>query len=1076
MADRFYKLEDEAFPSFLCKSLDSTSGRATLGNVTLGSGPGLPVAASTVAKINPGSDNREDPVEASYLEGKEQQAKSQSFLREQPMFALSFKDDLDNADDFIAAHRLSDMLVKINLDESASQKQASMLRLCSPQMGSVQSRPTELGTDLSTGLLTFAHFGQKENTDAKAQPLPATADEDNVQREGVDSDHFSGSNSSFLANEKFMSVDSISSDITDDDIDSENLPDDELELYFNKLVPPAMQRGRVEGQEIPVTEDFQMPDVRLAATGMDSCPASDEDTEDELESGRRNSNATRTRLLPSTSRQLREAVLMMRLPVAGGPSLSGIEQRRSAEGQVINPPVTGDGGGGDGSSGSEESGNDGGVATIPLPATVVQTTYDALRGLGVLGSSAIGEENDGKLNLQGHNRNSLFRHTEMGDRVGPVGIGEASSSSGASRGTQRLSSVNWSMVLDRQEALDAMESSQSRPAVDRLLDSAYLRSGAGLQRPQESASLTFSYLQGTQGSFHLSQPDGARHSLGLRGGPCGNVSVAEASDGTSEDDNTPLSTSLEPKYFSQSIHQDTEDSDDGWNYCPDNLEQEFKQGAHATQSVVYQNDEGQWVTDLAYYSSFEKEVDGKTSENVGDLQTEEFLPPSDALEKIAKDQETFEKEHQFMQEEKMEPASSNSTFNSDSSWKVPPNSNILMRASQVSTEYKQGDQSYLRLTLGQFFEQRSEALGCLGSADDSDFVKRPSFGYIITSPEKRDPFPLIHPSEFSARGNSLADTMEPSEADKTLNPEDLDQTLEAPVERMSLKDEIAPYEQEDPTVRAAPDHHEGSGSDSSLGNQSGASPNSNNSHLMLSISTIASAIADASISTDPSQLAAMIMALSKRSRAMNRPESADHVGPTVNLSEEPHSVEHILPEPDQSSLLDILHRSTCVGELSAFDMEKYLKMTEVSCSPDASVAHTTFDLTAWANNLSSSQRNPQGGVPEEQGSSAQQVNSKTQQKPTITETGEKGRGGETSINTSLSTVPNSLSPSLRALKKKLYPSSPYIFQLLQKICGLRADFNSHDSGRQKDFLWQEPYRKCQARRMNQQASNNIRSS
>lgn len=58
MADSFFKLEDEAFPSFLCKSLDSTSGRTTLGNVTLGSGPGLPVAASTVAKIRPGSDNR----------------------------------------------------------------------------------------------------------------------------------------------------------------------------------------------------------------------------------------------------------------------------------------------------------------------------------------------------------------------------------------------------------------------------------------------------------------------------------------------------------------------------------------------------------------------------------------------------------------------------------------------------------------------------------------------------------------------------------------------------------------------------------------------------------------------------------------------------------------------------------------------------------------------------------------------------------------------------------------------------------------------------------------------------------
>ncbi len=35
-----------------------------------------------------------------------------------------------------------------------------------------------------------------------------------MQSEGMDSDHFSGSNSSFLANEKLMSVDSMNSDIT----------------------------------------------------------------------------------------------------------------------------------------------------------------------------------------------------------------------------------------------------------------------------------------------------------------------------------------------------------------------------------------------------------------------------------------------------------------------------------------------------------------------------------------------------------------------------------------------------------------------------------------------------------------------------------------------------------------------------------------------------------------------------------------------------------------------------------------------------------------------------------------------
>ncbi|XP_030015158.1 centrosomal protein of 192 kDa isoform X1 [Sphaeramia orbicularis] len=1048
MADSFYKLEDEVFPSFLSKSLDSTMGRATLGNVTLGSGPGLPVAASTVAKNRPGSDNRGDPVEASYLEGRELQqlANTRLSVGEQAKFALSFKDDLDNADDFIAAHRLSDMLVKINLEESASRNQGSILGPPPTQMGSVHGRPTELGTELSTGLLTFAQFGHKESADTMVQPLAATVEEENMQSEGVDSDHFSGSNSSFLANEKLMSVDSMNSDITDDDIDLNNLPDDELELYFNKLVPPAMQRGRVDGQEIPAAdlpvaaddmsnpsstepehyrhflddddqEDFQMPDVRLAATGMDSCPASDEDTEDELESARRR-DSTRTRLLPSTSRQLvGESNRPSFRPGLeggssedesssglGGPSLSGIEHRRSAEGQVINPPVTGDGGGGDGSSGSEESGNDGGVSTIPLPTTTVQTTYDALRGLGI-----VGEDERSDLNsLQGH----------MGDRVGPVGTGEACSSQGVLGGAQRASSVNWSIILDRQEALDAMESTESGPTVDRLLDSVYLRGGAGLRRLQDSTNLTVSHFQGTQGSFHLSQvllpdcvdkqtddddedddeavdvPDGSRLSLGLRGGPCGNAMAAEALGSGSEDDNNLLSTSLEAKYFSQSFHQEHSDSDDEWNNCPDNLELEFQQGANATHSVVYQDEEGQWVTDLAYYSSFEKEVDGKTSENAIQFQAEDFVSAGDALEKIAKDQEDFEKEHQFMQEEQIPPAGGNGTFQSDSSWKVPNSGHILMRTSQVSSAFKEDDQSYLRLSFGQFFGQRSEALGCLGESEDADGVKRPSFGYIINSPEKREPFALIHPSDFSDT-SPHNDTVELCDADKTLNTEDLDKTLEAPRERM----EPEPYRTEDHAAYAdLPDHSEGSGSESNRGNESCMSPHNNSSHLMLSISTIASAIADASISTDPSQLAAMIMELSKRSKARSRPEP---VGPGISTVENQHPNDNTLME-DQNTVLDELHRSTCVGEVSAFDMDKYLKKTDVSSSSDASVVHTTFDLTGWTDNPCTPYRNPQKDCPTEKGSTAQPVGSESAHMVKTSKPQETDGKAETTLNTTSS--------------------------------------------------------------------------
>lgn len=101
----------------------------------------------------------------------------------------------------------------------------------------------------------------------------------------------------------------------------------------------------------------------------------------------------------------------------------------------------------------------------------------------------------------------------------------------------------------------------------------------------------------------------------------------------------------------------------------------------------------------------------------------------------------------------------------------------------------------------------------------------------------------------------------------------------------------------------------------------------------------------------------------------------------------------ILSEPEQSGMLDTLQRTTCVGELSAFDIEKYLKRADVSGSSDASMAQTTFELTGWANDLSSCHRNPEAGRPEEQGSSAQQAERVTLQTPSRAEP--EHRGGET---------------------------------------------------------------------------------
>lgn len=56
--DSFRNLEDETFPSFLSNASLGSSGRATLGDVTLGSTLGVPMAASTVAKSRVTADNR----------------------------------------------------------------------------------------------------------------------------------------------------------------------------------------------------------------------------------------------------------------------------------------------------------------------------------------------------------------------------------------------------------------------------------------------------------------------------------------------------------------------------------------------------------------------------------------------------------------------------------------------------------------------------------------------------------------------------------------------------------------------------------------------------------------------------------------------------------------------------------------------------------------------------------------------------------------------------------------------------------------------------------------------------------
>ncbi|XP_041101088.1 centrosomal protein of 192 kDa isoform X2 [Polyodon spathula] len=1010
MTESFRNIEDESFPSFLSNSLGSNSS-GVLGNVTLCSSLGLPVAASTIAKIKPGSNNRVPDIQASYLEdGQLSHPLLESLNAQKGKFALSFKDDLEDADDFIAAHRMSDILVKVQQEEFTSIADNIPSNGNPGHSLGLISKPM---TDLSTGLPP-THTKEIKASKLTATPHSVTTQEEKLTNEAADRDHFSASISCFLANEKLLSVDE-EDDYDDDDIDVDQLLDDGLESYFKQVIPPGMQRGHIEGQELPEAERklqlssdgaplqnqqrnvsarenmpaqsssdqenghfqfvdhyeedyFQIPSIRVAATGMDSCPASDEDTEDELEAVHKKNVLRQRCLLPSTTRQLvgESSNARFRPGLEGGSSdeescvgvrnasnNSGIEFRRSAEGQVINSPITG--GGGDGTSESDE--DNGGVATITTFSSNVQTTYHDLRGLGIVGCNIAGEDDHDQLPLQRVGRDSRPAHSEMGDRICPLGTGEAG-------GTvnrlvpSRSSTTNRRLVQDRQDALDAMDNPEvaSASGAEDNLDSLYFRNIGENCKPADQSNSGI--LQRTQNSFHLSQfvPQyGGEYMDGLRDGPCGYSTATEVLTDCNEegDENTNAESqpSLDDKYLSPTPKN--EDAGDGWNH---HLEQKPDwnmmfgnngEGITApreddSHKVVYQNEEGDWVTDLAYYSSFEKEAN-----LLGDVnnlfQDENFLSGTNIIEKIAEDEEEFEKEHCFIQEEKMDVQNISL---GDTSWKLPTSNYVLMRASQAPSDFDISNQSYLRLSLGQFFCQRSEALGFLGDTEDD--IKRPSFGYFITSPEKRAPFALIRPSDFSCHSSQdQDDTLQFGDEDKTLNPDDLEEQLE---ENDQLP--LATFTVANTELHTTVSVEKGKEfqSDSSCN----SSYVTNKTNLPLSISTIASAIADASVSAEPAQLAAMIMELSVKNRRK-------HLAAGVCESSTPLNQE-------QSEILESLHKTCPAGEVNMFDMEKYLKKTE-SVGYDSefetrSVSPYSFDSPDWADSASILQRHTKPNPPE----------------------------------------------------------------------------------------------------------------
>ncbi|KAG8505180.1 Centrosomal protein of 192 kDa [Galemys pyrenaicus] len=321
------------------------------------------------------------------------------------------------------------------------------------------------------------------------------------------------------------------------------------------------------------------------------------------------------------------------------------------------------------------------------------------------------------------------------------------------------------------------------------------------------------------------------------------------------------------------------------------------------QSVVYQNEEGRWVTDLAYYTSFDNNEQGLNMSLTNEMK-EDFCSGTEALELIAQDEEEFNKEHQFMQEENID-GQNTSVALGDASWGNSINYNVL-RKSLSTSDLDKDDASYLRLSLGEFFAQRSEALGCLGG---SYSVKRPSFGYSIRSPEKREPIALIRKSDISK--SNLEKEMAHLNHDQFSG--DLNEQSEAQLSESSVTlkaeelENISQVDENDVTLTT----NKGTAEDVFFVNRKGKLADDSDS--VLRISTIASAIANASVSTDPFQLAAMIKTLSNKTREKTFQEPDEQKDCSI--------ISHVSPNDLEKSKGSNL-----------FDVEKYLKKTEVSRS------------------------------------------------------------------------------------------------------------------------------------------------
>ncbi|XP_021379779.1 uncharacterized protein LOC110467151 [Mizuhopecten yessoensis] len=294
----------------------------------------------------------------------------------------------------------------------------------------------------------------------------------------------------------------------------------------------------------------------------------------------------------------------------------------------------------------------------------------------------------------------------------------------------------------------------------------------------------------------------------------------------------------------------------------------------ASKRTIYQDEDGDFVTDLAYQTSFLQEVhfqkdvlvtqgfDAETQMGLT-FSDQDFLTSGDGQNMLEADEQEFKKENVFMQEEV---CTSSNGPGLEESWAVHSKMSLSCPSSL------RGSDDCTRISVGTFMKSRSGALGSIDGVPE----QRPEFGMTCkTPPENRKPVALldIAASGFDGDDGSMNRTagVGNEEGDATL----IDQS------DMTLADLAASLQT---STLGKPG--------TTAGQQDLSSDQSaTESSTTLNISEISRAIASMSKSASPEELAKMIMSLSSKSKGPSKTSVTDKMSASTMREEtEGHSL------------------------------------------------------------------------------------------------------------------------------------------------------------------------------------------